>query len=511
MTNAATAPIPLERAIVRSEWARAVGAFLLSAGTFAAAFPGSIATMSAIWVSSSAYHHALFVAPISAWLIFSRKDWGSASPAADYLGVAVLAAASIAALIGQASNVDLIGHAAFVVAIIGAVIAAFGRALAAQWAFPLAFLFFMVPFGDEITPLLQGYASSVLVAALNFSGIETTRDGFMLTTSAGRFEVAASCAGLRFLLASAMIASLISYLAFAGWRKRAACIALALVAAVFANWLRAYLVVIVATVTDRRIGVGPEHVLLGWVFYSALIIGMIVLARRFADKIAVPQSMTKTAAPSRRPAKAALLLGIVVVSTAALYDAAVLSANDTKIGPMEPPMLHARGFNNTGATTIWGAYAPKADMISTNDYRSETAVLMVSHAYFTHDRDGAEIGGGDTRAADGSNWRRLSVSPETMTFIDASRRVKIEALEDTAGRKIDVATLYWLGDKTYVSPAALKLAIAARKLTGRPTEGGVIFVATREEDNADPRAAIREFLAKLELASVSRSAALDKD
>lgn len=505
MTNAATAPISVDRETAWPEWVRACGAFSLLTGTIAVFFYGSLASMSAIWISSSAYHHGMVVAPISAWLIFSRKDWRAAAPVADYLGVAVLAAASLAQLIARAGSVDLIGHASIVVAVIGAAIAVFGRALAARWAFPLAFLFFMVPFGEELTPALQGWASVAIAAALNFSDVETARDGFMLATSAGRFEVATSCAGLRFLLASAMISSLISYLAFAGWRKRATCIALALVFAIFANWLRAYLIILAATVTDRRLGAGPEHVMLGWIFYSALIIGMIALARRYADKTFYSGKITKVAANTRRPATAAALLGMIVLSVAALYDGVVLSANDNKTGPTAPPSLHASGFKNTGATSIWEAYAPNADLISTNEYRSANAVLLVSLAHFTHDRKNAEIGGATTRAADGVRWRRAALATDMVTFNGDARRVTFESLEDSAARKIEVATLYWLGDKVYGSPAALKLAIAARKLTGGPTAGGVIFIAASYEENADTHFAIREFLAALDPFAASRT------
>ncbi|OFX00335.1 MAG: hypothetical protein A3E78_02885 [Alphaproteobacteria bacterium RIFCSPHIGHO2_12_FULL_63_12] len=510
MTNAAISPITIAQGSARPEWNSARLAFGLLVGAFALAFHGSAVTMSMIWLSSSVYHHGMFVAPISAWLILRRKDWRVAAPVADYLGVAVLAAAAVAQLIAQASGVDLIGHASLVIAIIGAVITAFGRALAARWAFPLAFLFFMVPFGEEATPILQGWASSAIAAALNFSGVETARDGFMLTTSAGRFEVAASCAGLRFLLASAMISLLIAHLAFTDWRKRAACVAFALTAAIFANWLRAYLIVLAATITDRRIGVGPEHVILGWIFYSALIVGLIALARRHADRNFSPAHAAQAATP-RQAAKAATPLGLMLIAAAALFSGAALSTNSARAEFTAPLGLHAEGFINTGASALWQAYAPNADEISTNKYLSEEAVVIASIARFTHDRKGAEIGGIDTRAADGDQWRRVSVSSTRMSVNGVARHVRVERLEDPAGRKIDVVALAYLGGKTYASSAALKFAIGARKLAGRTTEGGVIFVAAEESENVDAEDSLRQFLAGMELIDASRSSTPDQD
>lgn len=493
MINAAAALNPAEPAGKRPDWSRAGAGFGLLAIASIALFREPIQSMAAIWLTSSAYHHGLFVAPISMWLIFRRKDWRNASPGADNLGVLILAAACAMLLFGQAAGVDLISHASLVIAIIGCVVSAFGRALAARWAFPLAFLLFMVPFGEELTPALQGWASVVIAGALNLSGAETARDGFMLTTAAGRFEVAASCAGLRFLLASAMISSLAAYLAFADWRKRAAFIALALVAAIFANWLRAYLIVVAATLTDRRLGVGPEHVMLGWAFYSLLIVAMLGVARRFADRKPQNRVMRRAAEKSGRNPSHAPAFGMAMIAVTAVYASVAASAEKPATAPSFIPPLLAGGYAPVSNEDAWRAHAPNADRFAAYEHRSAKSAIRVSLAYFTHDRAGAEIAGAKTGAADGVNWRKTAISNETIRYDGADYRVAVETLEDEAGRKIDVATLYWLGDRVYSSPVALKIEVAARKLTGRPTEGGVFFVAASADANADPRAAIGRF------------------
>lgn len=493
MINAAAAVNPAEPAGTRPDWSRAGAGFGLLTIASAALFREPIHSMAAIWLTSSAYHHGLFAAPISMWLILRTKDWRNASPGADNLGVPILAAACAMLLFGQAAGVDLISHAALVVAIIGCVVSVFGRALAAHWAFPLAFLFFMVPFGEELTPALQGWASVAIAGALNLSGVETARDGFMLTTAAGRFEVAASCAGLRFLLASAMISSLAAYLAFADWRKRAAFIALALVAATFANWLRAYLIVVIATLTDRRFGVGPEHVMLGWAFYSLLIIAMLGVARRFADRKSQNRGTRRAAENSGRNPSQAPAFGMAMIAIAAVYAGVAASAEKPATSPSIIPPLLAEGYAPVSNDDTWGAHAPSADRFATYEYRSADSAIHVSLAYFTHDRAGAEIAGAETGTADGVNWRKTAISNETIRYDGADYRAVVETLENEAGRKLDVATLYWLGGRIYGSPVALKLEVAARKLTGRPTEGGVIFVAASADANADPRAALGRF------------------
>ncbi len=203
-----------------SPWAYAGRNFIALLVILLALFHDATLSMASIWFSSSVYHHGAIVAPISLWMIATRRDWLERSPSGDWAGVIIIAVASFVWLISRAATTDLLGHFAAVIAIIGAVVAIYGYALARRWLFPLGFLFFMVPAGAELTPALQLWASNVVTAMLNASGVETARDGFMLTTSAGRFEMAESCAGLRFLLASAMISSVVAWFAFSDWKKR---------------------------------------------------------------------------------------------------------------------------------------------------------------------------------------------------------------------------------------------------------------------------------------------------
>lgn len=466
-------------------WARAIGLYIVAALALIALFFDAAASMATLWVTSSVYHHGLLVAPIALALILRSGDWRAIQPSGDLAGAGVVGLACALWLLGRAALVDLFGHAALVLAFIGAAIAIFGRALAFRWAFPLGFLFFMVPFGEELTPALQNAAAAVVAAALNATGVLTIRDGFLLTTAAGRFEMAPSCAGLRFLLASAMIATAVAPLAFADWKKRVAFLAAALAAALVANWLRAYVIILVATLTDRKIGVGPEHVALGWVLYSALLIALIAYAKRNAD--AVPDHAAPASANATAPSSLAALAGLAIAVAAAAFDAAVVSkpAGSTIA---TTPTIEAAGFGPATPISDWRAHASMADAFSTQSYRSPGAAVVVSLASVTPERKGVEIAGADVRAADGAEWRRIL--PPT-----GARR--IETIADARGRKIDVATLYWLGDRLYSNAPALKRNAALLRLSGRPAAGGALFIAAPHDANADPKAAIGAFIEAL--------------
>ncbi|MCB2112939.1 MAG: exosortase [Parvularculaceae bacterium] len=271
-------------------WARANLAFVVIAISLLMMLNDAFVSMAAIWLHSSAYHHGLFAAPIAFWLIWRRRDWRRAEPRRNLRGALVIAAAFALFVAGRFASLSIVEHFAFALAIAGAIIFVYGGALARQWGFALAFLFFMVPFGEEANPALQSVTSHMAAAMLNASGIETARDGLLLSTSNGRFEIAASCSGLRFLLASAMISILLASLSFQTARARFGFILSALVAAFIANWLRAYVIIAVTTLSDRRLGLGPEHVGIGWAIYAVMLLALIVFARRHADPDAAPRA-----------------------------------------------------------------------------------------------------------------------------------------------------------------------------------------------------------------------------
>lgn len=474
--------------------AQRLAVFAVVALALAAAFFGAAQSMVSVWATSSVYHHGFLVAPLAFWM--AARERMATAPAPDFAGVAIIGIAAALFVFGRAASVDIIQHVALVIALIGAVIASVGRAQARRWAFPLGFLFFMVPFGEELTPVMQHWASIAVAAALNASGVETARDGFILSTSAGRFEMAASCAGLRFLLAAAMISTFVSFLAFRDFNKRAIFIVAALAASILANWLRAFALVYATTVTDGRIGVGPEHVALGWVFYVVLVFGMMALARHFADKDQ-PQraSIMRRDEPSARQSSALVVAAAATVLIAmSAYDRAIVSR--TVLSPIDSPRFASAAFEPIAAKPDWRAYAPAAGRLDTESFISAQGVVTVSAANFSADRDGAEIAGATTRAADGEDWRRVAITSEQFSIGDRRLKLRLETISNGAGERLDVATLYRLGDEFYASPLALKFAVAMRRLTARPTEGAAIYIATQTDKTSSAR--IAAFLAGAE-------------
>src|SRR5690606_8601613 len=120
-----------------------------------------------------------------------------------------------------------------------AVLGLLGPRVAAAVLFPLAYMLFLVPFGDELIPALQMVTAKLAVALTHASGIPAQVDGIFIDTPVGLFRVAEACSGVKFLVAMIALGTLVAHLCFASSRRRAVFMAAAIMVPVLANGVRA--------------------------------------------------------------------------------------------------------------------------------------------------------------------------------------------------------------------------------------------------------------------------------
>ena len=113
--------------------------------------------------------------------------------------------------------------------------------------------------------------------ALRFSGIPAVQDGFVISTPSGDWRIAEACSGIRYLTSSIVVGVLFAGVAFRSWKRRIAVISISALVPILANAVRAYLIVVLAYLSNNRIAAGVDHVIYGWIFFSlvtAMLIGL---------------------------------------------------------------------------------------------------------------------------------------------------------------------------------------------------------------------------------------------
>src|SRR3546814_8602466 len=153
----------------------------------------------------------------------------------------------------------------------GAVIGVLGPQISRALAFPLFYVLFMVPFGEEFVPILQTITAQLSMLFLGWSNVPAHLTGFFISTPTGYFEVAEACLGAKFLIAMTAYAALVSNVCFKSWPRRIVFLSGSLIIAVVANGVRAFGTIYVAHRTSVDFAVGFDHVIYGWVFFAIVI------------------------------------------------------------------------------------------------------------------------------------------------------------------------------------------------------------------------------------------------
>jgi len=263
-------------------WQTAIATFGLYAVWLIVACLPSFSTMVQTWLTST-YNHGFAVAPFSLFLIWSmRKRRAAITPRPWITALWGVGVSTILWLAGRYIDAQLVEHVAIVSLLISGAAFIFGKQLAGLWHFPLLFLYFMVPFGEVLTPMLRIMTAFVTTGLLNLSGFTAALDGLIITTSGGRFHIAEACSGLRFLLASTIISSVFAYYTFSSWRKFLLFFSAAIAIALTANILRVSIVIGMATLAGDASTVVEDHMLLGWVFYATALMVVIMLGLKLS-------------------------------------------------------------------------------------------------------------------------------------------------------------------------------------------------------------------------------------
>ncbi len=273
-----------------------------------------------LWNTSSAYNYAYLIAPISLALIWAdREQLSRAVPAANFWGVAVAGVFSVVWLAGELLGIDEGRHIAFVGMMQGLAFGFLGWRLYRFLAFPLLYLFFLVPTGTFLLTPLQTLAHHANVALLKASGVPVYAEGFLIQVPTGSFLVEPGCAGLNFFLVALALSLLYGRLTYATFTARMVCVGGALLTSIVANIVRIYLIIGLAQATNRRIDITADHLLYGWGFFGVVMLCAMWLGTKVKAKPAEPRVLPP-AAGYEPPAsvRQTALVGLAFIVTVSL-------------------------------------------------------------------------------------------------------------------------------------------------------------------------------------------------
>ena len=237
------------------------------------------------WWNIDTYSHILLILPILAWLVWIRRDEVARVEARGWwpgflcclLGLAIC-------FVGRSADINLIAQLGVIVAFQGATFGIVGLRVGLILAFPLAYMFFLAPFGDEIIPPLQYVTAEMATALTRFSGVETVADGIHIDTPAGLFIVAEECSGVKFLVAMVALGVLVAYSCFASWKRRMLFLLACVIVPIVANGIRAWATIFIAQYVGAEAAGSFDHIVYGWFFFGIVIALVLGVAWRWFER-----------------------------------------------------------------------------------------------------------------------------------------------------------------------------------------------------------------------------------
>ena len=452
-----------------------------------------------IWWDNATFGHCLLIVPIVIWLVWQRRhELARMAPSPWLPGVAILFATGILWLLGELAELSVVRHAALILMIIATVPTMFGLSVARGVAFPLFFLLFGIPIGEQIVPQLQTFTALFSIKLLDLFGVPAYLDGVFISIPNGDFQVAQACSGVRFLIAMVAFGALASNICFKLWWRRAAFMAASVVVPIVANGIRAWGTIYIAHLTTASFAKGMDHIIYGWFFFAFVMALTLAIGWRFFDR-PVDEPMIDPArlqSPDARPGTAsevarAAVAAVVLSAAAPAYGAYVAErAPDSIVARIDLPT--PKGWRRVAYQGVpWapryaGAHSAMASYV---DAGGQPVDLYLA----VYDRETAKLklvgyGLGIAPPDEHSLWAWASSDTPPPGG---------SAAQINAGEVVREAWQYFLvNGKVVATPYAVKAESLKSKLLHGPTRAATLVISAQRRDPMIPvRPAIARFAA----------------
>jgi exosortase A len=456
-----------------------------------------IADMANMWWNVSTYGHCIFILPIIGWMISQRRDeLIPFAPQGWWPGLIFVFAASMVWMLGEAAGVGLFRHAGVILLVQAVTLTILGPAIVRAVLFPVFYLVFLIPAGEELVPLLQTVTANLTIALLGVSNVPHQVNGVFITIPGGYFEIAEECSGVKFLIAMTAYGALVANVCFRSWRRRAAFMAVSVIMPILANGVRAFGTVYAAWMIDRDFAKGFDHVVYGWFFFAIVLALVMAIGWRFFDrKVSDPWLdglSPSTASASVNP----LLFGgaaMIALIVPLAWQSAIASTGRVDV-PNQISLPTVLGWERAQAAHRfpWAPHFLGADHLVQGNYRTEGGDQVdFAIAVYGWQAEGRELVGYGQGAIDpASSWAWASEAAKP-------RFGKAERIAAPGPISREVLSVYWVDGRVTGSASDVKFATLKTRLIGGEQAGVALLISAEDRPGKPARPSIDRFMTAL--------------
>ncbi|NDP47095.1 MAG: exosortase A [Sulfuriferula multivorans] len=354
-------------------------------------------SMAEVWERSETFAHGYLIFPITIWLIWRKRHaLAKIPPHSDPRGLVLLGLAGAGWLLADAGSVNVVEQYAFIVLLIASVWTLLGLPFFRAVFFPLMFLLFAVPVGEFLIEPLMGVTADFTVALLQATGIPVFREGTFFSIPSGDWSVVEGCSGLRYLIASVTLGVLYAYLTYRSWKRRVLFSIAAIIVPILANSGRAYMIVMIAHLSDMKLALGIDHYIYGWVFFG-LVMMLLFWIGGFWREDDLPEPESADSASTRQvgefePRRPILLMVLGTLLVASLWPIYAAWLNARPLPVMPVLQVETQGGWQPGPLfTTWTPHWVGADRHLRRVYTQTGRNVVLDLNYYGTQRQDAEL------------------------------------------------------------------------------------------------------------------------
>ena len=461
-----------------------------------------------IWARSDTFAHAFLVLPISLWLIWrQRAALLRVRPESENSPLLFVGCIGIMWLLGSLASVNAVTQLALVALLVLVVPAVLGWAVTRIIIFPLGFLFFSVPLGEFLMPQLMDLTAKVTVFSLRLTGIPVYQEGLQFFISSGHWSVVEACSGIRYLIASVTVGTLFSYLGYTSTKRRILFVLVSILVPVIANWMRAYLIVLLGHLSGNKLAAGVDHLIYGWVFFGIVIFSMFIIGARWSEPEVIPSnqipssSLLQPVAPVKTLGTAFILALLVSLPQGALL--AYESTGVQGVAALNAPQALASSWEiqrsvlptfkpdyKNPTTEMNQIYAQKDQSVGLylGVYQRQTQVRKLISFSNTL------VASQDAQWSQFERGQQAIAAGELHVNVITAGLIKSPSPGAAAAQRLLVWQFYWIGGLVTSNTYLAKAYAVYRRLTGYDDDSVVVVIYTQDDQTGLAAQVLEKFM-----------------
>lgn len=484
-------------------WFKFLAAWVALLCVMGVAFSGTLTGLFMVWWDKPEYNHCLLILPIIGYLIHERRaSFAVLSPCPSLWGLVPLFFGGFLWLMGEFADADVVRHVSMIILLQGTIVTLFGLRFVRAFLFPFLYLFFLIPFGDFLVPYLQNVTRDFIVVILGLLDIPVYLDGVFLTIPAGKFHVAEACAGLRFLVATVALGTLMANVAYKTPGRQFIVVILSFLVPVIANGFRAAGIVLIAHYSDMKYATGADHLIYGWIFFAFVLLVFIGVSMTFTNR-SIHDGYLDTESPywreklscSSRRFYSTFLLAVVIGLSAPFYSLLIEQRYEQSEGQRMKD-VQISGYERTDAgQDNWRPYFKGAvQEIFTHYALADHQTVDFYVAYYPYQNAEREM----IRYGNGFEyediWSRAATAGVHVEVADQDYEFTEDLLHSKYGNRL-VWYIYWVDGQLTSNKYKAKLLGAKAKLLGGRLDQSVIALSVPVNNGLidQSRLALRSF------------------